>query len=108
MFSKRIYTLNIQGVGKDVHCFSDYLVKMRIFDANGELRTYSADEEGGDVFKAVSAGFGCFGVVYDITIQVRYFCYKDKVIDKRTSLSFLFISYIVNIHCVDKLYKFIL
>lgn len=63
------------GVGKDVHCVSDYLVKMRIFDANGELRTYSADGDGGDVelFRAVSAGFGCFGVVYDVTIQVTYF-----------------------------------
>lgn len=79
---------NIQGVGKDVHCVSDYLVKMRIFDANGELRTYSADGDGGDVelFRAVSAGFGCFGVVYDITIKVRYFRYKDKIINIRTVL----------------------
>ncbi|XP_034316358.2 L-gulonolactone oxidase-like [Magallana gigas] len=60
------------GVGKDVQCVSDYLVKMRVFDANGELRTYSADGDGGDVelFRAVSAGFGCFGVVYDVTIQM--------------------------------------
>nr|XP_034307480.1 uncharacterized protein LOC105321767 isoform X1 [Crassostrea gigas] len=60
------------GVGKDVHCVSDNLVKMRVFDANGELRTYSADGDGGDVelFRAVSAGFGCFGVVYDVTIQM--------------------------------------
>lgn len=50
------------------------LGKLRVFDANGELRTYSADGDGGDVelFRAVSAGFGCFGVVYDVTIQVWY------------------------------------
>lgn len=69
-------------MGKDVHCVSDNLVRMRVFDANGELRTYSADGDGGDVelFRAVSAGFGCFGVVYDVTIQVSYFRYKDKII----------------------------
>lgn len=74
-------------MGKDVHCVSDNLVKMRVFDANGELRTYSADGDGGDVelFRAVAAGFGCFGVVYDVTIQVRCFYFKDQVINKRCS-----------------------
>lgn len=74
-------------MGKDVHCVSDNLVKMRVFDANGELQTYSADGDGGDVelFRAVSAGFGCFGVVYDVTIQVRCFYFKDQVINKRYS-----------------------
>lgn len=45
---------------------------MRVFDSNGELRTYSSDGIDGDIdlFRAVSAGFGCFGIVYDMTIKV--------------------------------------
>lgn len=60
------------GVGIDTHCLSDYLVKMRVFDSNGELRTYSSEgtEEDIDLFRAVSAGFGCFGIVYDMTIKM--------------------------------------
>lgn len=67
--------LNIQGVGKDVYCVSDNLVKMRVFDVNGEFWIYSVDGDGGDVefFRVVLVGFGCFGVVYDVIIQVWYF-----------------------------------
>lgn len=57
------------GVGKDTHCLSDYLVKMRVFDSNGELRTYSLEEDK-DLFQAVSAAFGCFGIVYDVTFKM--------------------------------------
>lgn len=62
----------IKGVGKDTHCLSDYLVKMRVFDSNGELRTYSLDKDK-DLFKAVSAAFGCFGIVYDVTFKVSIY-----------------------------------
>lgn len=50
---------------------------MRVFDSNGELQTYSSDEIDGDIdlFRAVAAGFGCFGIVYDMTIKVNsYTC----------------------------------
>lgn len=62
------------GVGIDTHCLSDYLVKMRVFDSNGELQTYSSDEIDGDIdlFRAVAAGFGCFGIVYDMTIKMDH------------------------------------
>lgn len=51
------------------------MVKMRVFDSNGELRTYSSDgtDEDIDLFRAVAAGFGCFGIVYDMTIKVNSF-----------------------------------
>lgn len=59
------------GVGKDTHCLSDYLVKMRIFDADGILRTFCAEgKEDGNLFRALSAAFGCFGIVYDITLKM--------------------------------------
>lgn len=50
-------------------------MKMRVFDSNGELQTYSSDEIDGDIdlFRAVAAGFGCFGIVYDMTIKVNSF-----------------------------------
>lgn len=48
------------------------MVKMRVFDSNGELRTYSSDGDI-DLFRAVAAGFGCFGIVYDMTIKVNSF-----------------------------------
>lgn len=62
------------GVGIDTRCLSDYLVKMRVFDSNGELRTYSSDGTDGDIdlFRAVAAGFGCFGIVYDMTIKMDH------------------------------------
>lgn len=61
-----------KGVGKDTHCLSDYLVQMRVFDSNGELRTYSLEKDK-DVFKAVSAAFGCFGIVYDIPSKTLFY-----------------------------------
>lgn len=53
---------------------SDYVIKMRVFDASGELRTYTPDSQA--MFRAVIASFGCFGVVYDITLKVQ--CRPNK------------------------------
>lgn len=53
---------------------SDYVIKMRVFDASGELRTYTPDSQA--MFRAVIASFGCFGVVYDITLKVK--CRPNK------------------------------
>lgn len=59
------------GVGRDTHCLSDYLVKIRIFDSDGVLRTFCAEgKEAGELFRALSAAFGCFGIVYDITLKM--------------------------------------
>lgn len=66
-----------KGVGKDTHCLSDYLVQMRVFDSNGELRTYSLEKDK-DVFKAVSAAFGCFGIVYDVTFKVGLYSISNN------------------------------
>ena len=55
-------------MGRSARSISDYVVRMRVFDAGGELRTYSADNQA--LFRAVIASFGCFGVVYDITLKV--------------------------------------
>ena len=41
---------------------------MRIFDSSGELRTYTSDDK--EMFNAVNANFGCFGVIFDMTIQL--------------------------------------
>lgn len=42
---------------------------MRIFDSKGELRTYTmADNK--EMFRAVAGNFGCFGVIFDMTIQL--------------------------------------
>lgn len=43
---------------------------MRIVDSNGKLRTYSKDKDEAQ-FKAVSANFGLFGIIYDMTIKVE-------------------------------------
>lgn len=53
---------------------SDYVIKMRVFDASGELRTYTPDSQA--MFRAVIASFGCFGVIYDITLKVH--CRPNK------------------------------
>ncbi|KAK3102691.1 hypothetical protein FSP39_013180, partial [Pinctada imbricata] len=58
------------GVGWDTKSPSDLVVKMRIFDSTGELRTYTKDDDP-EMFKAVAANFGCFGVIFDMTIVLE-------------------------------------
>lgn len=41
---------------------------MRIFNDKGELKTYKSSD--GDIMKAVSANFGTFGVIYDVTLKL--------------------------------------
>ena len=43
---------------------------MRIFDSNGDLRTYTKQDDP-EMFKAVAANFGCFGVIFDMTIVLE-------------------------------------
>ena len=62
--------LFLKGVGKDCLSPGDYVQRMRIVDSTGELRTYSKDEDEAQ-FKAVSANFGLFGIIYDMTIKVQ-------------------------------------
>ncbi|XP_076099587.1 L-gulonolactone oxidase-like [Mytilus galloprovincialis] len=57
------------GVGYDVKAPSDYVVKMRIMDAKGNLKTFQRDDN--KMFKAIQANFGCFGVIYDMTIELK-------------------------------------
>nr|XP_022307980.1 uncharacterized protein LOC111113982 [Crassostrea virginica] len=88
-----VISAGCHGVGRSARSVSDYVVRMRVFDAGGELRTYSADNQA--LFRAVIASFGCFGVVYDITLKMEpevlvktetlyynlgeVFCYADKL-----------------------------
>lgn len=62
--------LFLKGVGNDCLSPGDYVERMRIVDSNGNLRTYSKDEDEVQ-FKAVSANFGLFGIIYDMTIKVQ-------------------------------------
>ncbi|XP_061185513.1 uncharacterized protein LOC133193568 [Saccostrea echinata] len=64
-----IVSAGCHGVGRYSKSISDYVVKMRVFDSKGELRTYSNENQA--MFRAVMAGFGCFGVVYDITLKME-------------------------------------
>ena len=43
---------------------------MRIFNSKGELITYNKETDP-EMFKAVAASFGCFGVVFDMTIVLE-------------------------------------
>ncbi|XP_062603066.1 uncharacterized protein LOC134264804 [Saccostrea cucullata] len=58
------------GVGNDTRCISDYVVKLRAFDSNGVLRTYDLNNEPKEKSRALSASFGCFGIVYDVTLKM--------------------------------------
>ncbi|KAK3099148.1 hypothetical protein FSP39_000135 [Pinctada imbricata] len=58
------------GVGRGTMSPSDHVVRMRIFDSEGELRTYYKDEDP-ELFKAVAANFGCFGVIFDMTMKLK-------------------------------------
>ncbi|XP_052681337.1 uncharacterized protein LOC128162190 [Crassostrea angulata] len=88
-----VISAGCHGVGRNAMSVSDYVIKMRVFDASGELRTYTPDSQA--MFRAVIASFGCFGVVYDITLKMEpeivvktetlyynlgeVFCYADKL-----------------------------
>ncbi|XP_076088202.1 L-gulonolactone oxidase-like isoform X2 [Mytilus galloprovincialis] len=56
------------GVGKDANTPSDNVVKMRIIGSDGNLRTYASDDK--EMMRAISANFGCFGVIFDMTIKL--------------------------------------
>ncbi|XP_071128649.1 L-gulonolactone oxidase-like [Mytilus edulis] len=56
------------GVGWDANTPSDNVVKMRIIGSDGKLRTYTNDDK--DMFRAISANFGCFGVIFDMTMRL--------------------------------------
>ncbi|XP_063412030.1 uncharacterized protein LOC134694861 [Mytilus trossulus] len=56
------------GVGKDANTPSDNVVKMRIIGSDGKLRTYASDDK--EMMGAISANFGCFGVIFDMTIKL--------------------------------------
>ncbi|XP_061179400.1 uncharacterized protein LOC133188026 [Saccostrea echinata] len=58
------------GVGEDTHCLSDYVVRMRVFDSKGDLKTYCINDDPKERFRAMSASFGCFGIVYDVTLKM--------------------------------------
>ncbi|KAK3099311.1 hypothetical protein FSP39_002463 [Pinctada imbricata] len=58
------------GVGRGTKSPSDYVIRMRIFNSDGELKTYSKEEDPA-FFKAVATNFGCFGVIFDMTITLE-------------------------------------
>lgn len=69
------------GVGKNSRCLSDYVVRMRIIDSEGgEPRTYRLTDDT-RLFRAMSAGFGCFGVVYDVTLKME----KEMIVETGNS-----------------------
>ena len=44
-------------------------MKMRIVDSDGELRTYSLEEHGEYLMRAIQGNFGLFGIIWDITFK---------------------------------------
>ncbi|XP_052079585.1 L-gulonolactone oxidase-like isoform X2 [Mytilus californianus] len=56
------------GVGRDANAPSDNVVKMRIIGSDGKLQTYTSDDK--EMLRAISANFGCFGVIFDMTIKL--------------------------------------
>ncbi|CAC5357779.1 unnamed protein product [Mytilus coruscus] len=56
------------GVGWDANTPSDNVVKMRIIGSDGKLRTYTSDDK--EMLRAISANFGCFGVIFDMTMKL--------------------------------------
>ncbi|CAC5363242.1 unnamed protein product [Mytilus coruscus] len=56
------------GVGWDANTPSDNVVKMRVIGSDGKLKTYTSDDKG--MLRAISANFGCFGVIFDMTIKL--------------------------------------
>jgi FAD/FMN-containing dehydrogenase len=69
--------VHFQGAGWDAKSMSDYIVKMRIFDSKGELRTYTTENK--DMFRAACACFGCFGIIYDVTFKVSFKEYREQL-----------------------------
>ncbi|KAL3888026.1 hypothetical protein ACJMK2_000409 [Sinanodonta woodiana] len=78
------------GVGKDCKCPCDYVVKMRIVDSNGQLRTYARDTHDEEMMKAVTANFGLFGVVYDLTLRLENKLTVVKTINDYFSVHHIF------------------
>ena len=59
----------LQGVGWNFKALPDYVVRMRIVDSDGELRTFSRADDN-DMFNAVATNLGLFGVIFDMTFDL--------------------------------------
>lgn len=57
-----------EGVGLDANTPSDNVVKVLIIGSDGTIRTYTSDEK--EILRAISANFGCFGVIFDMTMKL--------------------------------------
>ena len=72
------YLFYLQGTGWDCKAIVDYVVEMRIVDSKGTLRTFRKsdpscpnDPDANDeLFKAVQANLGMFGIIYDMTFDL--------------------------------------
>ncbi|XP_062601808.1 L-gulonolactone oxidase-like [Saccostrea cucullata] len=62
-------SVGAHGAGINGKSISDYIVKMRVFDSRGQLRTYTLKNK--SMFNAVSVSFGCFGIIYDVTFKME-------------------------------------
>ena len=49
---------------------SDGLVRMRIIDSEGELRTYSMKDDP-DMMHAIQCNLGLWGLIVDLTLKVQ-------------------------------------
>lgn len=61
-----VITSGCHGVGKDVKTPGDYIVQVRVIQSDGEMKKYN-----GEQLKALSANFGLFGCVYDVTFKMK-------------------------------------
>jgi len=59
------------GTGWTEGTVSDYVVAMTIVDADSVARVFSKDTCDADTFAAVQCNLGTWGVIYDITLQLR-------------------------------------
>lgn len=50
---------------------SGYVVEMRIIDSRSRLRTFTIEDDG-DVMKALMCNLGVFGIMYDVTLKVKW------------------------------------
>ena len=56
-------------MGWNFKALPDYVVRMRIVDSDGELRTFSRADDN-DMFNAVATSLGLFGVIFDMTFDL--------------------------------------
>ena len=66
-----IVSVGTHGSGRDTGTMGDLLVAIELVDAAGQLRRYSEAETNPELWSALRASFGCFGVVVRLCFRVE-------------------------------------